>query len=221
MNPFDYLPQLLNGVIMTIGLMIGALLLGIMLALLLTLGLVSKKKIFHRPANALVFFVRGTPLLVQIFLIYYGSGQFEWLQNSPLWVVLKEPFFCAVIALAINTGAYTSVLLKGAIDAIPEGEILACQALGMSTGLMMRRIMLPRAFRIMLSSYSNEVVIVLKGTSLASTITLLDLMGVTDQIIANTYATMEFLLVAGVIYLILNGLIMLGFRYLESKGQRY
>jgi len=214
----DYLPQLLQGTATTLLLMACALAIGIFLALIMTLCAISRHSLLRWPVNAIVFFIRGTPLLVQIFLIYYGSGQFDWLKASPLWIVLREPFACAVIALAINTASYTTVLLKGAIEAIPEGEVIACQALGMSRLLMMRYIILPRAFRIVLPAYSNEVVIVLKGTSLASTITILDLMGVTNQIIASTYATMEFLAIAGVIYLGLNALLMMGFKAVERRG---
>ena len=216
--PFiNYLPQLLSGTLTTIALMIFSLLIGLFLAILLTVASASRKKIFQYPINAYVFFIRGTPLLVQFFLIYFGSSQFEWLRQSIFWYLFQKPFVCAVIALAINTSAYTTVLFRGAINSIPHGEIEASKALGMSWLVMMRRIVLPRALRIVLPAYSNEVVMVLKGTSLASTITLLDLMGVTQRIIAENYAAIEFLVLAGIIYLLLNTLIITIFRYLEHK----
>ncbi len=217
MTLIDYIPQLLQGTLTTLLLMVSALAIGIILALFMTLGIISKRPYLSFPINALVFFIRGTPLLVQFFLIYYGSGQFDWLKASPLWIILREPFACAVIALALNTSAYTTVLLKGAIDGVPKNEVMACHALGMSKSLMLRRIILPIAFRIALPAYSNEVVIVLKGTSLASTITILDLMGVTNQIIGQTYESMKFLALAGVIYLLLNAFIIGIFKMIERK----
>lgn len=216
-----YLPQLAHGLLITVLLMMSALVLGIVLALLMTFALISNRIYFMAPVQAVVFFIRGTPLLVQIFLIYFGSGQFDALKNSFLWPILREPFACAVIALALNTAAYTTVLFKGAICSVPENEVAACQALGMSRCLMLRRIILPRAFRMVLPAYSNEVIIVLKSTSLASTITILDLMGVTHKIIAQTYLTVEFLAVAGVIYLLLNSLVVTLFKCIERRVNVY
>jgi len=213
----EYFWQLLSGALTTIELMLLAILFGLSLAVIFTLLSLTKKMFFTWPINAFIYFIRGTPLLVQIFLIYYGSGQFTWLRESGLWFIFKEPFACAVIALALNTSAYTTVLLRGAIASVPTAEVQAAKALGMSYLLTLRRIILPRALRIVLPAYSNEVVMVLKGTSLASTITLLELMGMTRQIIAQTYQTIEFFLIAGLLYLILNGLVMFGFKVLEKR----
>ncbi len=221
MNLIAYLPNFLHGLMVTVSLMVCALALGLVLALFMTVAAISKQAYLRAPVNVFVFFMRGTPLLVQIFLIYYGTGQFDWLKESPLWVILREPFACAVIAFALNTSAYTTVLLKGAIASVPENEIAACHALGMSKMLMLRRIILPRAIRMALPAYSNEVIMMLKGTSLASTITLLDLMGVTNQIIAKTYATMEFLCVAGVLYLCLNVILVGLFKLFERRANVY
>lgn len=213
--------QLLQGTWMTLQLVICSLLLGAVTAVLLTLAYETQRKWLQIPINIFTFLIRGTPLLVQIFLIYYGSSQFEALRNSIFWVVLQKPFACAILALAINTCAYTTVLFCGAIKSLPVGEIEACKALGMSWMLMMRKIILPRAIRFALPAYSNEVVMVLKGTSLASTITILDLMGVTQRIISQTYAAVEFLILAGVIYFILNALVIAGFRLLETRLNAY
>jgi len=221
MNLITYLPLLGQGLITTLLLMASALILGMALSLLLTLGAISKHAYLRAPVNAWVFFIRGTPLLVQIFLIYYGSGQFTWLKESVLWVAFREPFFCATLALAFNTSAYTTVLLKSAIDAVPANEVMACHALGMSRALMLRRIIFPRALRIALPAYSNEVVIILKGTTLASTITILDLMGMTNKIIGLTYETMEYLAFAGVIYLIFNVIFIGIFKLLERRANVY
>ncbi len=217
----ERLPQLLSGVGTTLELMVLSLLVGLILAIALTFlsevaGIVVRKII-----DGYVFFIRGTPLLVQIFLIYYGSGQFEWLRQTPLWSILQEPFACAIIAFALNTAGYTIALLRGAIASVPQGEIDACCALGMSRGVMYRHVIIPRAFRIMLPAYSNEVVMILKGTSLASTITILDLMGITNRLIAQTYETVQWLFVAGVIYLVLNAIIIASFKQLEKYWFRY
>lgn len=209
--------QMLSGAIVTIELMVLALACGLTLAITFTLLSLTKQKILLWPINAFIYFIRGTPLLVQIFLIYYGSGQFDLIRDGFLWVIFKQPFACAVIALALNTSAYTTVLLRGAIASVPSGEIQAAKALGMSYLLTLRRIIFPRAIRFVLPAYSNEVVMVLKGTSLASTITLLEIMGVTRQIIAQNYQTIEFFLLAGLMYLVLNGLVISVFKYFERK----
>lgn len=212
-----YIIQLLYGTFTTIALMLCSLIIGLSLAIVFSLSSVAGRNYLSIPIKIYAFIIRGTPLLVQFFLIYFGSSQFEWLRNSIFWVILQKPFACAVIALAINTSAYTTVLLVGAIKSVPKGEMEACKALGMSWFTMMRLIIFPRAFRLALPAYSNEVVMILKGTSLASTITLLDIMGVTQRIIAATYASIEFLLLAGAIYLLLNAIIMAVFRYLEGR----
>lgn len=212
-----YLPQLAHGLLLTLELLVCSLSLGLLLAIFLTLMGLSDYSYLRKPVQAYIFIIRGTPLLVQFFLTYYGLGQFDWLRATPLWQILREPFACAVIALMLNTAAYTTVLLIGTVRAIPSGETDACRALGMSTGTMLRRILLPRAAQIALPSYANEVIMVFQSTSLASTITLLDLMGVTQQINAQTYASMQFFLIAGLIYLVLNGLITGVFRVFEKR----
>jgi len=214
---FQYLPALASGLLTTVLLALAALVLGGSLACLMTLLSLSKYLSLKVPVEIFIFCIRGTPLLVQIFLIYFGLGQFELIRASPVWVILQEPFACALIALALNTSAYTTVLLKGAIASVPKTEVIACEALGMSYALAMRRIIFPRAVGIVLPAYSNEVVIVLKGTSLVSTITILDLMGATNQIIAQTYDTLPFLCLAGAIYLALNITIMRVFHYVERR----
>lgn len=213
----DYLPQLLVGTVTTIELMLLTLVCGLLLALLLTLISSFGHWYLKKPIDAFIFFVRGTPLLVQLFIVYYGLGQFAWLRETPLWLFFKHPLACAVFAFSLNTAAYTTELFRGAIQNISRGEIEACHALGMSSALMYRRIIIPKALRIALPAYSNEVIMILKCTTLASTVTLLDLTGMVRLINAKTYATLEFFIVAGIIYLLLNGLITLLFRKLETK----
>ena len=212
-----YWPQLLSSSMLTISLLLLAIVAGFSLAFVFTFCLQSKRWWLNLPVQLLTFFLRGTPLLVQIFLIYYGSSQFTWLRESVFWVAFKQPFVCAVIAFALNTAAYTCVLLRAAIHAVPANEVEAARALGMNNLLILRRIVLPRALRLVLPAYSNEVIMVLKGTSLASTITLLELMGMTRQIIAQTYDTLLFLLVAGVLYLLINAIIIGFFKLAERR----
>lgn len=211
---YSYLPQLMHGVMVTLILMTASLALGLCFAIVMTACSYSGNIFLKTSVNGLVFFVRGTPLLVQLFLIYYGAGQFEWIRDTILWTVLREPMGCAVLALSINSACYTTVLFQGAIQSVPKNERHACEALGMSKWLAFRRIIFPRAFSIALPAYSNEVVMILKGTSLASTITLLDVMGVTQQMIAQTYQTAEFYAAAAVIYLILYMIISSAFKIL-------
>lgn len=213
-----YFNTIIHGVSLTILLMIASLLVGFVLACVVVLLQISSKPYLKIPAQIYVFIIRGTPLLVQIFIIYYGSAEFPLIRDSFMWTILKNPFGCAVLALAINTSAYTSVLIHGAINSIAKADIEACQSLGMSMMLMLRRHIFPQAIRIALPAYSNEVIIVLKSTSLTSTITVMDLMGVTRQIAAQTYETIPFLLLAGVIYLSLNLLIMWIFKTIEAKN---
>jgi His/Glu/Gln/Arg/opine family amino acid ABC transporter permease subunit len=211
------LPKLLTGTLVTLELTIFSLLIGFILAILLVLGDMLKYRTVKIPIKFFVAFMRGTPLLVQIFIIYYGLSQFEWIRASVFWEILREPFACALLALALNTSAYTMVIFRGAINSIPKGEIEACKALGMSMGMMFFKILLPRAIKLSLPAYSNEVIMILQGTSLASTITILDLTGVTKQLISQTYAVMELFVLSGVIYLILTMIIIKIFSKLTPR----
>jgi arginine transport system permease protein len=213
----DNLPDLIGGVLTTLELTFCALALGLSLALLFTFINFMRSKVGIFLLNIYSFFIRGTPLLIQIFLIYYGSGQFAVIRDSFLWPLLKQPFGCAMLALAINTSAYTYELFRGIIASIPKGELQACAALGLSRAQMLHKIIAPRALRMVLPAYSNEVIIILKSTTLASTITLLDLLGVINQLIAQTYETIPLLVIAGVIYLLLTlGIIKL-FHIMERR----
>lgn len=211
--------DLLSGLFVTLILVVSAVGIGLLLTLLLLFLYYTDKSYITKPIDMFVFFVRGTPLLVQLFIIYYGFSQFLWIRESWVWWILREPMACTIMALSINTACYTFVLLRGALHAVPKNELLACQALGMSKWLALRRILLPRAFQTMLPAYSNEVIIMLKCTSLASTVTLMDLMGYTQQLIATTYQPTLWYVVVGSIYLLLNGAIMMTFNYLYQRKQ--
>mgnify|MGYP000925313039 CR=1 FL=1 len=215
------LPKLLEGALLTFELVVLSLVVGMILALPAALMRVSRRRWLQWPAFAYIFFFRGTPLLVQIFLIYYGLGQFETVRDSALWPILREPYWCAIIAFALNTGAYTAEIFRGAIQAVPVGEVEAATAFGMSRPLALRRIILPRAFRIALPAYGNEVILMLKGSALASTITLLDLTGMARTIIARTYMPVEIFLAAGLIYLAMTFTFVQLYRLLERRLTRH
>lgn len=198
------LPEMLIGAVTTIELTLLALAFGICLAVPAALARTSRHWWIRAVPYAYIFVFRGSPLLVQMFLLYYGLSQFEWVRTSALWPILREPYWCAVIAFALNTGAYTAEILRGGIQSIPKGEIEAAKACGMSPALMTRRIVLPRAFRIAWPAYGNEVIFMLKGSALASTITLLDITGMARSIIAENYLALEFFGFAGVLYLLIS-----------------
>ena len=217
----EHFPRLLQGAWLTLELVLLSGFAGLMLAIPLALMRVSHRPWLKAIPFGYIFFFRGTPLLIQIFLVYYGASQFEIIKNSALWPILREPYWCAIITFAMHTAAYIAEILRGAIQSIPKGEIEAARALGMSYPLMLRRIILPRAFGIMMPAYGNEVILMLKGSALASTITLLDLTGMARTIIARTYTPLEVFLAAGVIYLIISALIIFLFRYLEKRFNRH
>lgn len=217
----DNFPKLLEGVVLTIELVLLSLALGMVFAVPTALMRVSPNWLLRGPAYAYIFFFRGTPLLVQIFLIYYGLGQFDAVRESIFWPILREPFWCAIIAFALNTGAYTGEIFRGGIEAVPRGQIEAARAFGMSKSVCYRRIILPQAWRIALPAYGNEVILMLKGSALASTITLLDLTGMARTVIARTYMPVEIFLAAGALYLLLTFLFTNGYKLLERRLNRH
>ncbi|MFB2702962.1 arginine ABC transporter permease ArtM [Aeromonas veronii] len=213
----EYLVTLLGGLVTTLELTLFSLLLGIVLAALMTWVLELRLPVATQLVQLWVLLFTGTPLLIQIFLIYYGLGQFEWLKASPLWPLLKQPWFCAVLALGLNTAAYSTRLFKGALDAIPAGEVEACRALGFN-GRQTLWMKVRHAARHLVPAYSNEVILVLKGSSLASTITIMDIMGLAQGLNAQTYDTLAVFGVAGGLYLAMNGLLTIGFRWCEKRA---
>jgi arginine/ornithine transport system permease protein len=170
-----------------------------------------------RPVWAFTYVMRGTPLLVQIFLLYYGLAQFEVVRESVLWPLLRSAGFCAVAAFVLNTGAYTTEILHGAMRAVPAGEIEAAKSLGMSRWTTFRRIVLPSAFRRSLPAYGNEVVLMLHATSLASVVTLYDLTGAAREVNSRYYLPFEAFITAGVCYLLLTFVLVAMFRAAERR----
>lgn len=213
----DYLPELLKGLHTSLTLTVASIIVALILSLIFTIILTLKTPGLVWIVRGYITLFTGTPLLVQIFLIYYGPGQFPSLQEYPwLWHLISEPWLCALIALSLNSAAYTTQLFYGAIRAIPDGQWQSCSALGMSKKDTLA-ILLPYAFKRALSSYSNEVVLVFKSTSLAYTITLMEVMGHGQLLYGRTYDVMVFG-AAGIIYLIVNGLLTLLMRLVERKA---
>ncbi|MDR1656756.1 MAG: ABC transporter permease subunit [Deltaproteobacteria bacterium] len=163
-------------------------------------------------------FFRGTPLLVQVFMIYYGLGQIDLVRHSFLWTVFKEPFFCAVLALALNTSAYTANIIKGAVLSVPKGEVEAGQAFGFSRLKLYSHIIAPSALRLFLPAYGSEVIIILKATSLASTITLLDLTGLAKNLMSRTFRPFETFFITALIYVTLVFILTRIFKIIESQA---
>ena len=210
-----WLPKLIQGATLTLELTALSVIAGLIVAIPLGIARSSRLWYVRSLPYAYIFFFRGTPLLIQLFLVYYGLGQFEAVRDSVLWPYLRSPFWCAVITMTLHTAAYIAEILRGAIQAIPPGEIEAARALGMSRFKTLIHIVLPRAARIGLPAYSNEVILMLKASSLASTVTLLELTGMTRTIIARNYQTVDMFLAAGAIYLIMSFVLIQGFKLLE------
>ncbi len=194
-----------------------SLLLGLMLAIPLAVLRTAKSYAVQAPIRAYIYFFRGTPLLVQMFIVYYGFGQFEVIKTSLVWPLFREAWFCALFTFTLNTGAYTTEILRGAIEATPHGEIEAAKAAGMSRLLMLRRIVLPSAFRRALPQYSNEIIFMLHGSSLASVITLVDITGAARIINSRFYSPYEAFLTAAVFYMTLTFMIVFLVKQLEKR----
>ena len=164
-----------------------------------------------------IFVIRGTPLLVQIYLIYFGLGSIKAVRESFLWILLKEPFWCGVIALVINTVAYTTEIFRGGIQSVNKGQIESCKSLGMSKFTMYFKIILPGAFRQALPAYGNEIILMVKATSLVSLTTYMEMTGIARSIMYKTFAPVEAFIAAGSIYLFINFLVVQLIKFLEWK----
>lgn len=212
------LPDLMSGAWVTLQITAISLLIGFFLALPLSVLRVSKNPVLSWPVYLFNFYFRGTPLLVQIFLIYYGSGQFQdFLEQWGLWHFFKDAWFCAVLALTLNTTAYTCEIFRGGIQGVNHGEIEAARACGMSGVLLYRRIVMPAALRIAWPAYTNEVVFLLQASSLVSVITLMDITGVARVIAARSFAFYELFITAALIYLVLVYGVIYIFRRIEKR----
>ena len=210
-------PKLLSATLVTVKLLSASLFFGLFIGLLFAILRLNKIIFINKFAYAYSYVFRGTPLLVQIFIIYFGLAQIEYLRSSFLWVILKEPYWCAIIAFTLNTGAYTSEILRSAFQTIKPGIIEAGKSLGISNKIIFYKIQIPIAIRQSLPAYGNEIILMMKGTSLASTVTLMDLTGVAKYIISTTFKPIEVFIVAGGIYLFMTFIIHNVIKYLEKK----
>ena len=207
----------LQGLWTTVWMVAVAVVVGLCLAVPLAVARTSRNPLINWPVWAYTYFFRGTPLLIQLFLIYYGLGQFQFIQGSVLWPLLKEAWFCALLAFALNPAAYTTEILRGAIEVTPTGEVEAAKAAGMSPFLMLRRIILPSAFRRAVPAYGNEVIFMLHGSAVASVVTIIDLTGAARLVQSRYYAPYEAFITAGLFYLVLTFAVIWLFRIIEHR----
>ena len=207
----------IRGLDNTLLLLIISLPIGFVLSLIFALGRVSKISIISKSIAGYIFIIRGTPLLVQIYLIYFGLGSIKAIRDSFLWYLLKEPFWCGILALTINTVAYGSEIFRGGIQSINKEQIESGKALGFGKIMMMRKIILPIAIRKVLPSYGNELILMVKATSLVSLTTYMEMTGIARKIMAKTFAPVEAFIAAGILYLFLNFLMVQFVKYLEWK----
>ena len=210
-------PKLLSAAVITLKLLSVSLIIGLFIGLFFAILRLNKNIFINRFAYGYSYIFRGTPLLVQIFIIYFGLGQIEYLRSTVLWIILKEPYWCAIIAFALNTGAYTSEILRSAFQTIKPGIIEAGKSLGISNKVIFYKIQIPIAIRQSLPAYGNEIILMMKGTSLASTVTIMDLTGVAKYIISTTFKPIEVFIVAGGIYLFMTFIIHNIIKFLEKK----
>jgi len=218
---WDSLPLYFAGLLTTLQLLGIALAFGLLAALPLGLMRVSKNPWVNLPAWLYTYVIRGTPMLVQLYLIYYGLAQFPAVRESFLWPWLSSATFCACLAFAINTSAYTAEIIAGSLKATPAGEIEAARAMGMSKVKMYRRILLPSALRRALPQYSNEVIMMLQTTSLASSVTLVDITGAARAVNSESFLPFEAFITAGVFYLCLTFILVRLFKLAERRWLGY
>lgn len=207
-----------NGFLLTVTITIASFVLGQILALPLALALTSTRRSIRMPVATYTFFVRGSPLLVQLFIVYYGLGQIEAIRDSILWPLLRSPVYCAIIAIGLNSAAYSAELLAGAIAQLPRGQWEAGSALGLNRTILLLKIVLPQSYRAVLPAIGNELILVMKGSTLASAVTVMEMTGAARVFVARTYAPFETFLIAGAIYLVLGYVFGQIFRYIELKS---
>ena len=217
----DNLPDILNSALLTIELTIFSILIGLIIGFFFALMRISKIKLLSYISYYYSFVFRGTPLFVQIFIIYFGLAQLEFVRESFLWVVLKKPYWCAIIAFALNTGAYTSEIFRSGFEKIDKNLIEAANSLGLNKLKTFLTITLPIGIKRSIPAYGNEMILMLKGTSLASTVTLLDLTGTAKYIISTHFNPVEVFVFVGSIYLFFTFLIHTFVKYLERKFRHY
>ncbi len=217
----DSIPKMLEGMGLTLGLWLLSWFVGLILAVITLLMRISGYRVLAWPAMAYIYIFRGTPILVQIFIIYYGLPQFELIRESIFWPILRDPFGCTVVALSLNAGAYVSEILRGGVLGVDRGLHEAGKALGLKAHQRFIYITSPIAIRLAIPAYSNDCISMLKATALASTVTLMDMTGVARTIVAQTFAPYEIFIAAATIYVVMTWFIQRGFGLFERRMSRY
>ena len=218
---FGSIPKMLVGLGLTLELLLLSSFIGLVLAVITLLMRISGRWFLVAPAVAYIYIFRGTPILVQIFIIYHGLPQFEFIREGVFWPYLREPFWCCILALSLNAGAYVSEILRGGMLGVDKGLLEAASALGISKTQSFIYITSPIAIRLSLPAYSNDIISMTKATALASTVTLLDMTGVARTIVAQTYAPYEIFLSVAIIYMVIAWMVQKGFGMLEMRMSRY
>jgi arginine/ornithine transport system permease protein len=211
----------LQGMLNTVALVLIGLSFGAVIALPMAIARWRGTPVASPLVGAFVYVFRGTPMLVQAYLIYYGLAQFEWVRDSVLWIVLKEPWYCCALAFAINSAAYQVEIYRGGLDAVPRGEVEATIAMGMSRTLALRRIILPSALRRCLPMIGNESLFLLHGSAIASMLTVIDVLGAGRKLNAQYYLAYEGFLAATVIYMVLVWAITRILAQVERRTMRH
>ncbi|MCE7639920.1 ABC transporter permease [Vibrio fluvialis] len=211
------LPIYFSGLWTTVWLVGLSLVIGLSIAIPLAIARNSRNYVISTPAWGYIYFFRGTPLLVQLYLIYYGMDQFFPVKGT-LW---ENAWFCALVAFVLNTSAYTAEIIRGAINGLPKGEVEAAKAYGMGTWKTYRRVVLPSALRRALPAYSNEVIFMLHGSAVAGIVTIMDLTGAARLVNSRHYAPFESFLTAGLFYMSLTFMIIFCFKKAEKRFLAY
>ena len=209
--------KIVEGIPLTLQVVSISTILGIFLAVAVALMRISGSKVMSLPAYYFVYLIRGTPLLLQLYFVYYGLSQFEFIRESILWPLLKEPYWCGIITLTISTGAYSSEIIRGGILSVSKNYIEASGALGLSQVKTFMLVTLPITVRQALPAYGNELILMVKASSLISIVTLMEITGIARTIISKTYAPVEIFLVAGSIYLAINFIIVIFVNLAERR----
>jgi arginine/ornithine transport system permease protein len=217
----DSLPAFADGLRVCLTLLVVCLATGFVLSVPLAVARVSPRRWLAWPVWAYTYVIRGTPLLVQLFILYYGLAQFEAVRESFAWPLLREAWFCAWLAFSINTTAYTTEIFAGALKATPNGEVEAARAYGLQGFRLYRRVLLPAALRRALPQYGNEVVGLMHATAIASTVTLVDVTRVARDVYANHLLPVEAFGMAAVVYFTLTFTLAGGFKWLEHRYLRH
>ncbi|MFB2563820.1 ABC transporter permease [Rhizobium sp. IMFF44] len=216
-----YGPRLRNGLWITVELVATSFILGAILSIPLAFARMSSNKFLSTLTYCYVYLFRGTPLLAQIFMVYYGFPSFRWFfEDVGLWWFFKDPFYCGVFAMTLNTAAYQTEIVRGAIQSVPKGQREAASALGIHTWIAFRKIIIPQALIVALRPYGNEIILLIKSSATVSIITVLDLMGETRYAFSRTY-DYQIYLWAAIFYLVIVELMRNGWAWMERGLTRH